>query len=71
MQPVETVADAKRHGIDPLVVGDPMGFWRQNMPERMLLRSVWSRSAAGILAIPITIWMTSPMFTSERTTPAS
>jgi cation diffusion facilitator CzcD-associated flavoprotein CzcO len=47
---LSTAAHAKRHGIDPLVVGDPMGFWRQNMPERMLLRSGtdWHLDADGI-----------------------
>ena len=36
---LSAAAHAKRHGVDPLVVGEPMAFWRQNMPERMLLRS--------------------------------
>jgi FAD-dependent urate hydroxylase len=36
---LSTAAHAKRHGIGPLVVGDPMGFWRHNMPKEMLLRS--------------------------------
>ena len=47
---LSTAAHAKRHGIDPLVVGDPMGFWRENMPERMLLRSGtdWHLDADGI-----------------------
>jgi FAD-dependent urate hydroxylase len=36
---LSTAAHAKRQGIDPFVVGEPMGFWRRNMPERMLLRS--------------------------------
>jgi FAD-dependent urate hydroxylase len=47
---LSTAAHAKRHGIDPLVVGDPMGFWRHNMPERMLLRSGtdWHMDADGI-----------------------
>ena len=36
---LSTAAYAKSHGVEPLVVGDPMGFWRGNMPERMLLRS--------------------------------
>jgi cation diffusion facilitator CzcD-associated flavoprotein CzcO len=36
---LSTAAHAKRHGVEPLVVGAPMAFWRQNMPERMLLRS--------------------------------
>jgi thioredoxin reductase len=48
---LSTAAHAKRHGIDPLVVGDPMGFWRRNMPERMLLRSGtdWHLDADGIV----------------------
>ncbi len=47
---LSTAAHAKRHGIDPHVAGDPMGFWRQNMPERMLLRSGtdWHLDADGI-----------------------
>lgn len=47
---LSTAAHAKRHGISPLVVGDPMGFWRHNMPERMLLRSGtdWHLDADGI-----------------------
>ena len=36
---LSAAAHAKRHGVDPLVVGEPMAFWRQNMPEGMLLRS--------------------------------
>ncbi len=32
-------AAAREHGIDTLVLGDPMGFWRSNMPAGMLLRS--------------------------------
>lgn len=32
-------AQAEAHGIDYLVVGEPMGFWRSQMPEGMLLRS--------------------------------
>jgi FAD-dependent urate hydroxylase len=32
-------AAAKAIDIEPLVVGDPMGFWRHNMPAGMLLRS--------------------------------
>jgi thioredoxin reductase len=45
-----TAAHAKRHGIDPLVVGDPMGFWRRHMPKGMLLRSGtdWHLDADGI-----------------------
>jgi FAD-dependent urate hydroxylase len=47
---LSTAAHAKRHGFDPLVVGHPMGFWRRNMPERMLLRSGtdWHLDADGI-----------------------
>jgi FAD-dependent urate hydroxylase len=45
-----TAAHARRHGVEPLVVGEPMGFWRRHMPERMLLRSGtdWHLDAAGI-----------------------
>ena len=47
---LSTAAHAKRRGIEPLVVGDPMGFWRQHMPERMLLRSGtdWHLDADGV-----------------------
>jgi thioredoxin reductase len=47
---LSTAAYAKRHGIDPIVAGEPMGFWRGHMPERMLLRSGtdWHLDAAGI-----------------------
>jgi thioredoxin reductase len=36
---LSAAAHAKRHGVEPLVVGEPMAFWRQNMPHGMLLRS--------------------------------
>jgi thioredoxin reductase len=47
---LSTAAHAKRHGIDTLLVGDPMGFWRRHMPEGMLLRSGtdWHLDADGI-----------------------
>jgi cation diffusion facilitator CzcD-associated flavoprotein CzcO len=34
-----TAAAARALGIEPMVVGEPMGFWRRNMPAGMLLRS--------------------------------
>jgi FAD-dependent urate hydroxylase len=34
-----TAAAARASGIEPLVVGEPMEFWRRNMPAGMLLRS--------------------------------
>jgi hypothetical protein len=34
-----TAACAKRAGIEELVVGEPMAFWRENMPSGMMLRS--------------------------------
>ena len=34
-----TAAYARRVGIEPLVVGQPMAFWRENMPSGMFLRS--------------------------------
>ena len=32
-------ADARHRGIDHLVVGKPMEFWKRNMPDGMYLRS--------------------------------
>lgn len=42
-------AYARERGIDTHVVGHPMAFWREHMPEGMLLRSGpdWSLDAAG------------------------
>lgn len=42
---------AKRLGLDCLVVGDPMSFWRDHMPAGMKLRSPtsWHLDAAGEL----------------------
>src|SRR5829696_9007261 len=34
-------AQATHLGIDHLVVGKPMDFWRKNMPPGMYLRSSW------------------------------
>jgi len=34
-----TAAYARRAGIEPLVVGQPMSFWRESMPVGMFLRS--------------------------------
>jgi cation diffusion facilitator CzcD-associated flavoprotein CzcO len=47
---LSTAAHAKRHGVEPMVAGAPMAFWRQNMPEGMLLRSGtdWHLDADGI-----------------------
>ena len=43
-------AEARRRGISTTVVGEPMRFWRRNMPEGMLLRSgrEWHLDAAGV-----------------------
>src|SRR3712207_2673051 len=45
-----TAACAKRAGIEELVVGEPMTFWRENMPSGMRLRSGadWHMDAAGV-----------------------
>jgi FAD-dependent urate hydroxylase len=47
---LSAAAHAKRRGIEPLVVGEPMAFWRQHMPDGMLLRSGtdWHLDADGI-----------------------
>lgn len=34
-------ASAQEHGLDHLIVGEPMGFWRRCMPVGMFLRSSW------------------------------
>lgn len=36
---LSTAAWARERGIDTTVVGEPMAFWRDNMPEGMFLRS--------------------------------
>jgi cation diffusion facilitator CzcD-associated flavoprotein CzcO len=45
-----TAAFAREHGIDAVVVGRPMGFWREHMPAGMFLRSGpdWHLDAAAV-----------------------
>ena len=45
-----TAACAKGAGIGQLVVGEPMAFWRENMPAGMFLRSGpdWHLDSAGV-----------------------
>ena len=47
---VATAAPAIDRGIDTIVVGGPMAFWKQHMPEGMFLRSGpdWHLDAAGV-----------------------
>ena len=47
---LSTAAFAHQHGIDTVVVGRPMGFWRENMPAGMFLRSGpdWHLDAASV-----------------------
>jgi thioredoxin reductase len=47
---LSTAAYARDRGIDTVVTGRPMGFWREHMPERMFLRSGpdWHLDAAGV-----------------------
>jgi uncharacterized protein YbaA (DUF1428 family) len=47
---LSTAAFAGQHGIDTVVVGRPMGFWRDHMPEGMFLRSGpdWHLDAAAV-----------------------
>ncbi len=42
-------AEARRRGLDVVVLGEPMGFWREHMPAGMLLRSgpEWHLDASG------------------------
>jgi cation diffusion facilitator CzcD-associated flavoprotein CzcO len=47
---VATAARAIERGVETTVVGQPMGFWQENMPEGMYLRSGpdWHLDAAGV-----------------------
>jgi thioredoxin reductase len=47
---LSTAAFARRHGIETVVVGRPMSFWREHMPAGMFLRSGsdWHLDAAGV-----------------------
>jgi FAD-dependent urate hydroxylase len=47
---LSTAAFAQEHGIETLIVGRPMGFWREHMPEGMFLRSGidWHLDARGV-----------------------
>jgi FAD-dependent urate hydroxylase len=47
---LSTAAFARGHGIDTVVVGRPMGFWREHMPAGMFLRSGadWHLDAAAV-----------------------
>ena len=47
---VAVASHAIERGVDTVVVGHPMGFWTDNMPEGMFLRSGtdWHMDASGI-----------------------
>ena len=47
---LSTAAFARRHGIETVVLGSPMSFWREHMPAGMFLRSGpdWHLDAAGV-----------------------
>ncbi len=47
---IATAAKAIETGIETIVVGRPLGFWRDNMPEGMYLRSGpdWHLDASGV-----------------------
>jgi FAD-dependent urate hydroxylase len=47
---LSVAANAQAHGIDTVVLGRPMEFWRAHMPEGMFLRSGpdWHLDAAGV-----------------------
>jgi len=47
---LSTAALAREHGIDTVVLGRPMGFWLENMPADMFLRSGpdWHLDGAGV-----------------------
>ena len=47
---LSTAALAQERGIETVVVGRPMSFWREHMPEGMFLRSGvdWHLDAGGV-----------------------
>jgi cation diffusion facilitator CzcD-associated flavoprotein CzcO len=47
---LSTATLARQHGIETVVLGKPMGFWREHMPAGMFLRSGpdWHLDAAGV-----------------------
>ena len=47
---LSTAALAQERGIETTVLGQPMGFWREHMPEGMYLRSGvdWHLDASGV-----------------------
>jgi len=47
---LSTAALARERGLETVIVGRPMAFWRENMPERMFLRSGpdWHIDARGV-----------------------
>jgi FAD-dependent urate hydroxylase len=47
---LSAAALARERGIETVVLGRPMGFWREHMPEAMFLRSGpdWHLDAAGV-----------------------
>jgi FAD-dependent urate hydroxylase len=50
---LSVAALAREHGISTVVLGRPMGFWRQNMPEGMFLRSGldWHLDGAAVYTL--------------------
>lgn len=50
---LSTAAFAEDRGIDTVIVGRPMAFWREHMPEGMLLRSGadWHLDASGVYTL--------------------
>ncbi len=47
---LSAAAFASRHGLETVVLGKPMSFWREHMPAEMFLRSGldWHLDAAGL-----------------------
>ena len=50
---LSTAALARAHGINTVILGRPMGFWRENMPAGMFLRSGpdWHLDGAGVVTL--------------------
>jgi lysine/ornithine N-monooxygenase len=47
---LSTAALAQEHGIETVIIGRPMSFWREHMPAGMFLRSAvdWHLDASGV-----------------------
>lgn len=62
-------AYARSLGLDPLIVGQPMRFWREHMPAGMFLRSSWDWHYDPNEIHTIDAWLTDTGRTREQIDP--